>query len=325
MGKTAVGGAFDEDSNGKQPGEGIDAVVSLPSGEKELIQFKSHYRAALLQESQYRCAICGSDVKEYLQIAHIKALYLGGSNKPENLMILCAACHAAVDSIPLEASILEEIKRDWADRGVLGAKHINQLLSALSKANRYPWTLMDPAGESFLQWAATLRANKTFDADIEEAQARLQAVKNEDEFIHTILRPLFLKLGFEGVTTLHHTGEHEHGKDMVFCARDRLGSFTVYAVVACCKKIHATSSKTSDAGHYAKLIDQVQKCYSIAWWDHRIKRNTFIDKVIIATPSTITDEAKIAFRSWEEMNRRQLIYLDYESLVGKMAELKPQH
>jgi len=151
----------------------------------------------------------------------------------------------------------------------------------------------------------------------------LQAVKNEDEFISTILRPLFLKLGFERVTTLHHAGKYEHGKDMVFYARDRLGSFTVYAVVACCGKIHATSSRTADAGHYAKLIDQVQKCYSIAWWDHRIKRSTFIDKVIIATPSTITFEAEVAFRSWEEMNRRQLIYLDYEGLVGLMARLKP--
>ena len=58
-----------------------------------------------------------------------------------------------------------------------------------------------------------LKHNKTFDADIEEAQLRLRGVKNRDEFIRTILWPLFVALGFEDVTILHHTRLQEDGKD----------------------------------------------------------------------------------------------------------------
>ena len=111
---------------------------------------------------------------------------------------------------------------------------------------------------------------------------------------------------------------------MVFYKRDPLRSFTVYAVVACCTKIHTNSSRTNDPGHYAKIIDQVRKCCDIPWEDINLKRRTFIDKVVIATPSTIAEGAIKEFQSWEERNRRQLIYLYYERLAGMMAELKPK-
>lgn len=285
-------------------------------------------KLSLLNESRNRCAICGSDVVAHLEVAHIRAKYLGGLNKPENTLVLCSACHAAVDSLPVAGPTLELIKRDWIEKGILGAKRINELLSGIYKSQRYPWTLdlssSDPVVESFVRWAKALREKKTFDADIEEAQLWLQAVKNEDEFIRSILWPIFIALGFEDVTILHHTQLQENGKDMVFYKRDRLGSFTVYAVVACCKKIHANSSRTSDAGHYAKIIDQVRKCCDIAWEDINLKRRSFIDKVVIATPFTIADGAIKAFQSWEEANKRQLIYLYFERLAGMMAELKPK-
>jgi hypothetical protein len=60
------------------------------------------------------------------------------------------------------------------------------------------------------------------------------------------------------------------------------------------------------------------------WEDINLKRRTFIDKVVIATPSTIAEGAIQEFQSWEERNRRQLIYLYYERLAGMMAELKPK-
>jgi hypothetical protein len=282
---------------------------------------------SLLKESRNRCAICGSEILEHLEFAHIRPMYLGGSTTSENLIVLCSACHAAVDSLPLGASVLMDIKQDWIERGILGTKRINQLRSAIIKSQRTPWTLSpaDSVTGSFSPWIETLRTRRTFDTNIEEAQAYLKAVKNEDEFIGKILWPLFDSLGFEEVTIIHHTGQQEHGKDMVFYKRDSLGSFTVYAVVACCKKIHTTSTKTSDPGHYAKLLDQVRKCFSNPWRDHHLKRDTYIDKVIIATPSTITDEAMKEFQSWEEANKRQLIYLHYYRLAGFMAGLKPEH
>lgn len=284
-------------------------------------------RLALFGESRDKCAICGSDVKDHLQLAHIVPLSLGGTDTLENTMVLCAACNFSVDSLPVDPVTLREIKRDWTEQGISGAKRINQILSKHFKSQPpHPWSplISDPVTESFVGWANTLEHNKTFDADIEEAQLRLRGVKNEDEFIRTILWPLFVALNFEDVTILHHTRLQEDGKDMVFCKRDHLGSFTVYAVVACCAKIHTNSSKASDPGRYAKIIDQVEKCCDVPWEDFNLKRRTYIDKVVIATPSTIADGAVKAFRSWEERNRRQLICLDFDRLVGMMARLKPK-
>ena len=331
MGTLVAGDAFEGDANARQSDGGIDVIASSPSGERILVQFKHRGLSkadqdALFRESRGRCAICGSQT--YLQVAHIKAIYLGGSSEPDNSIVLCPVCHSAVDSVVLDDNVLRNIKRAWVDEGVSGAKYFNQFLSAVAKTVQTPWVLsspsLDPIKENFLQWANALQANRTFDAEIKEAHARLKALKNEDEFLNEILWPLFVSLGFERVTVIHHSGAQERGKDIVFCQRDQLGSFTAYAVVACCKKIHTNSSKTTDAGHYAKLLDQVRKCYSNAWHDHHLKRDTFIDKVIIATPFTITNEAMGEFQSWEETNRRQLIYLDCERLTGMLAELKIQ-
>lgn len=49
---------------------------------------------------------------------------------------------------------------------------------------------------------------------------------------------------------------------------DALGSFTVYVVVACCRKIHTNSARTNDSGRYAKVIDQVKNCFDLPWRNH---------------------------------------------------------
>ena len=163
---------------------------------------------------------------------------------------------------------------------------------------------------------------KTFDEKLVKARADIQASRNEDELIHRVLRPVFQFLAFEGITVLHHSGAPEHGKDMVFYQKDNLDSFICYAVVACNKKIHTNSSQISDSGHYGKIIDQVNKCYYEPWRDNNLKREAYIDKVIIATSSTITDTATTYFRRWEEKERRHLIFLDGERLAGLLVRLR---
>ena len=68
-------------------------------------------------------------------------------------------------------------------------------------------------------------------------------------------------------------------------------------------QFHTNSSKANDPGRYAKIIDQVEKCCDVPWEDFNLKRRTYIDKVVIATPSTIADGAIKAFQSWEERNK----------------------
>ena len=116
--------------------------------------FKGEYmqrKLDLFDESRDKCAICGSDVKDHLQLAHIVPLQLGGTNTPENTMMLCAACHFAVDSLPVDPATMREIKRDWTEQGISGVKRINQLLSKLIKTQPpHPWSLIisDPVTES---------------------------------------------------------------------------------------------------------------------------------------------------------------------------------
>lgn len=328
MGKIAADDPIENDESNGQSDRGIDAIADDPSEGKVKVKGPRRMsrvaRDALFHESRNQCSICGS--KAYLQTAAIKAIHLGGSIKPDNMIILCPVCHLSVDSVAFDENVLRNIKQTWVEEGILGAEYINKFLSATTKLSQSPWALSsslpDPTRESFLQWTNALQANKTFDVELKKAQARLTALKTEDEFLDEILWPLFVSLGFEGVTVIHHSGVQERGKDMVFYQRDHLGSFTAYAVVACCKKIHTNSSKTGDAGHYAKLLDQVKKCFNNAWRDHHLKRFTFIDKVIVATPLSITDEAKGEFQIWEETHRRQLIYLDCERLTGMLVELK---
>ncbi len=168
-------------------------------------------------------------------------------------------------------------------------------------------------------WISDVRA---FDVKLTQARQVIQAIRNEDELIQDVLRPIFEFLAFEGITILHHSGAPEHGKDMVFYQRDNLNSFIFYAVVACNKKIHTNSSKTSDSGHYAKIIDQVSKCYHEPWRDDNLKREAYIDKVIVVTSSTIADAAMAYLRRWEEKERRHLIFIDGERLAGLLMRLR---
>ena len=118
-------------------------------------------------------------------------------------------------------------------------------------------------------------------------------------------------MGFEGITVLHHSGRPDHGKDIVFYERVRLGGFTWYAVVACIGKIHAQSSKASlvDSGHYDKILDQVKRSFALPYEDHNLKGKFYIDKVVVACSESITDEAIRMFRAWEDSERRRLLFL----------------
>jgi hypothetical protein len=166
------------------------------------------------------------------------------------------------------------------------------------------------------------KSAKALDEELAKAHIDIQAIGNEDRLIQEVLRPIFEFLSFKGITVLHHSGTIEHGKDIVFYQEDNLDCFLFYAVVACNTKIHTDSSRTRDSGHYDKILDQVKKCYSERWRDNNLKRDAYIDKVIITTSSTITDSAIAYFRSWEEKERRQLIFLDGNRLAGFLARLR---
>ena len=48
-------------------------------------------RIHVLERDGYRCRDCGRAGR--LEVHHVKALHLGGTNDPANLLALCLQCH----------------------------------------------------------------------------------------------------------------------------------------------------------------------------------------------------------------------------------------
>jgi hypothetical protein len=245
---------------------------------------------------------------------------LGSEQTADNLIVLCSVCHYWTGTLGIPLEVLFEVREDWLIRGILGREkvvaHIVENADYLRRDGKFSLG-------GLLKWILALRTDKTFDEEFAKAREDILAAKNEDEFINHFLLPIFAFLTFEGIKVLHHRGGiSEHGRDMVFYQRDKLDTFIYYAVVACNVKIHANSSKTNDPGHYGKIKDQVIKCYSEPWEDTNQKRQFYIDRVIIANPHTISNDAEIYLRTWEKDNRRHLIFLDGDSLARHLVNLR---
>lgn len=56
-------------------------------------------RKAVYRRDGYRCALC--DSTKYLQVHHAVKRSLGGTDRPENLITLCADCHALAHGMNL--------------------------------------------------------------------------------------------------------------------------------------------------------------------------------------------------------------------------------
>jgi hypothetical protein len=279
-------------------------------------------REEVLRESRRQCSICGA--KSYLHLCHMRSFYLGGTNESQNLIVLCPTCHSMVDRAAIPEEVLVQVKKDWVEEGFLGRDAILDYCKSVqdestSDVATYPEHSIEL--DELQSWSQALRKYREFDRFIEKIVEEIKAIPSEDDFIERVLKPLFEALGFEGVTVVHHTGRPERGKDIVFFDRDRLGSLTFYAVVATINRVHAKSSKPHDSGHYQKMIEQVSKCYHFPYKDYNLKGEFFIDKVIVATAETISEEAQEALGLWEQAERRHLIYLSGPDIAGMLLKL----
>jgi len=56
-------------------------------------------RHKMLEERNGACEVCGFSCEFCLQVHHIAPIAKGGTNDSENLALLCANCHAAVEKM----------------------------------------------------------------------------------------------------------------------------------------------------------------------------------------------------------------------------------
>ena len=69
-----------------------DAAVSIP-GKRNTTTIPPRIRRQVLARDRHRCQAPGCDRTRFLEVHHLKSRNHGGTNKPGNLITLCAACH----------------------------------------------------------------------------------------------------------------------------------------------------------------------------------------------------------------------------------------
>lgn len=132
------------------------------------ISMSRHYRSELWGRARSKCQKCGS--KESLTVHHKIPRSEGGSNRIENLALLCAPCHGKIHGEPLEGSLpgrlpalsrltrsklnccgfrLSDTKRDyWIDRSTGKIFHWQQAIDIAIARKQWPTKL------NFLAWSA---------------------------------------------------------------------------------------------------------------------------------------------------------------------------
>jgi HNH endonuclease. len=70
----------------------------------------------IFQEAASRCAFCGETSISTLEIHHIYPLETGGSDEPENLILLCASCHDKVEAGQIRHTAVIQAKARLAGR-----------------------------------------------------------------------------------------------------------------------------------------------------------------------------------------------------------------
>ena len=72
-------------------------------------------RKRIFERDEYRCRNCGSDGNGQLHIHHIRKRREGGADTDDNLITLCASCHAKAEPRGAGKSI-KETQYEWLDR-----------------------------------------------------------------------------------------------------------------------------------------------------------------------------------------------------------------
>jgi 5-methylcytosine-specific restriction endonuclease McrA len=78
-----------------------DAVITEP-GKRNRSTVPPSVRQAALARDKHRCRASGCRNAHFLEIHHIAALNRGGTNDPDNLVTLCAACHRLLHESALD-------------------------------------------------------------------------------------------------------------------------------------------------------------------------------------------------------------------------------
>ena len=90
-------------------------------------------RRKVYRRDDFQCALCG-DVR-HLQIHHIIPRSIGGSDFPENLVTLCAQCHAIAHGVTFPY-LPDYMNREWAEQAIV--EYVSDYYAERGE-EWYPW------------------------------------------------------------------------------------------------------------------------------------------------------------------------------------------
>jgi hypothetical protein len=131
----------------------------------------------------------------------------------------------------------------------------------------------------------------------------------EDELRENVLKPLFITMGFKGVSEYH--GTQELGKDIVMWKEDETGSRENYAIVAKASRITGDVKKS-----ISEIRTQIEQCFGSSYNDPVNPSEQVINKCWIVSSKEITMSARKALTdSLKPQNLDRLIrFIDGDEL-----------
>jgi hypothetical protein len=139
---------------------------------------------------------------------------------------------------------------------------------------------------------------------------------SEDDFIESILQPLFQQLGFIRVSVSGHRDKAlEYGKDIWMKYQMPTSHYLYFGIQV--KRTKIDSAGASKNSNVAEILNQITMMLGHPVWDPETNRQNLVDHVFIVSASEITKQAK----QWLGQNldisaRRTVMFIDRDDLLN---------
>ena len=145
---------------------------------------------------------------------------------------------------------------------------------------------------------------------------------SEDEFIESLLLPLFAQLGFTRLSVAGHSDKSlEYGND--FWMKYQLPTTHFLYFAAQVKKGKLDSAGRSKNTNISEVLNQVGMVLKHPVWDPETNKRVLIDHVFIISAGDITKQAKAWLGQHLDIeNRRQVIFMDRDDILNLAVGMK---
>lgn len=99
-------------------------VGIIDSGEIPTLEYNIRAKKTCIRKAARRrivelrscsCELCGNPIKEILEVHHKKPVSQGGTHDEDNLIVLCASCHAVIHACIERGGINDRIRDYYVD------------------------------------------------------------------------------------------------------------------------------------------------------------------------------------------------------------------